>query len=83
MSKSKEPLYMFSEHSCTVLVEIWSDRNGTNLKLKKTVLECSQKVLRGSLDFDTPWVACTITHSLHLSRQNWLSNQKDIKKKHT
>ena len=45
--------------------------------MKKTVLECSQKVLRGSLDFDPPWVAFTITNSL--SRQN----KKDIKKKHT
>ena len=31
---------------------------------KRTVLKWSKKLLRGSFNFDIPWVACTITHSL-------------------
>ena len=51
--------------------------NGTHLKLKKTLLECSQKLFRGSLGFDPPGVGRTITHSLRLV------SSKFVKKKHT
>ena len=51
---------------------------GTHLKLKrKTVLECSQKLLK---DFSWSWPTVNFCA---LSRQNLLSNKKDIKKKHT
>ena len=65
ISKSKE------EHSSTVLVEHLKSK-------KKTVLECSQKLIRGSLDFDPPWVACTITHSLPFFKIGLV-----LRKKHT
>ena len=31
----------------------------------------------GSFDFDMPWVARTITHSLHFILLNWSNNKKD------
>ena len=75
--------FRFREHSSTVFVEIGTDRNVTNtFEIVKSVLECSQKLLKGCLDF-LPILSClyNYTISAFCPVKIGLSNKKGIEKK--